>query len=47
MRRRLQSPPPDAGEAELYTRSEDSSGGGDVKCRAAISCKPKQDSGYR
>jgi very-short-patch-repair endonuclease len=36
MRRRQQSPPPDAGEVELFTRSGDSSGGGDVKCTMAV-----------
>ena len=36
MGKRLYSPPPDAGEAELGARSESSSGGGDVKCTTAL-----------
>ena len=36
MGRRLYSPPPDAGEAELGARSVSSSGGGDVECTMAV-----------
>ena len=36
MARRQGTPPPDAGEAELLTRSGSSSGGGDVKCTTAV-----------
>ena len=30
------SSPPDAGEVELFTRSENSSGGGDVECNSLV-----------